>query len=569
MLAGALLLVVPAVGAPADANDPGMRPTRAETATTGVIHGYVRDTTGAPITTGEIMVFAHRDGAYQLIDQAWLERGTEPGQYRIGGLLPDVYHVCFYSFTPRLVSECFDNVDYSEPSTSRTAVVLAAGQSRRMDFYIQRRASISGTVSGPADALDGVRACATRTPETSSLPNRSRCDWPGPDGTYTIIGVDRGEWWVCFQGGGIMSECWDDVLTGPFDPTPPDPDPATVIAVPDGTPITGIDADLERAASVTATVSGITALLRLTLYREVGGGWQPYTYAGAWWFEGRTQTIPLVGLPAGTYRLCAWQAEIEDDPGDLPSPPVDFAPECHGGPTLATATDIVVGRGEQVSGPGIALGAPATLGGVVSGVDRRVLVTLLLPDGRPVTTTRTTARGVYRFDSLGHPFFYDFLPGGDYRLAFDRTFARSPYAPEFYRNVTEERGLAASQVIPVPPGSDVDAFNSLATGGAIRGRLLDRNGDPPAGVCQVRVDAPGLTSRYTLTAPDGSFEVGGLTTGEYVVQIRLGKCSVAAATSLFVSTDAPGHLVTRFRFADPVAVTRGSVTTLPFDLVAP
>ena len=519
-----MLLALP-LGAPATAG-------RAEAArsvppATAAIHGYVRLTSGAPLFA-EVQVFGYdTDGSYHRVANTYSPAGPSE-QYRIEGLIPDTtYHVCVQTGID-VVAECFNNVAYNLPPASRTEVSLAAGESRRMDFYLVPRATISGTVTGPPDAVSSVNVCAKRTPETSSLPNHTFCQWVYPGDTYTIYGVDPGKWLVCFQFGGLKSECWEDALYGDFDPTPSDPDPPTVIDVPDSTPITGIDASLERAASVRVTVNGITAPAAVDLYRAKAGSWQLANYTSTKKYGTGPQRFFLDGLPPGTYRICARPWENEDDPGPYPTPPVTFAPYCLGGPTVATAEDFLVGDGEQVSGLAFSVDLPASIGGTVSGVNRNVLVTLLLPDGRTLATTRTSTTGAYTFNKLGSGFF-DLLPGGDYRIAYDRKFARSPYAVEYYRNVTEDRGLAASDVITVPAGGHFDAFNSLAIGGAIWGRLLDHNGDPPVGSCQVRVDAPGLTSRYALTEPDGRFKVRGLTTGAYVVQIRLDKCSVATA----------------------------------------
>ncbi len=117
-------------------------------------------------------------------------------------------------------------------------------------------------------------------------------------------------------------------------------------------------------------------------------------------------------------------------------------------------------------------------------------------------------------------------------------------------------------------GSFVTGISStLVTGGSITGRVVRRAGAGIAG-CQVRAYTPNgmLVTRWSETAGDGSFDIGGLTSGSYRVLVSGGTCGITS-TDLHYDAGSPSRLTEDASLADPLAVTLGAATAVPGNLV--
>lgn len=107
--------------------------------------------------------------------------------------------------------------------------------------------------------------------------------------------------------------------------------------------------------------------------------------------------------------------------------------------------------------------------------------------------------------------------------------------------------LAASGVIP--SSSLVLAAEEAATTGAIRGTLVDANGQPMAGFKLRVLGADGGVHESEPTGPDGKFEIGDLPPGTYTYEI----------------VDPEGRIVTVK--IPPVTVQAGTAVTQPIAIV--
>ena len=122
-------------------------------------------------------------------------------------------------------------------------------------------------------------------------------------------------------------------------------------------------------------------------------------------------------------------------------------------------------------------------------------------------------------------------------------------AARFYRNVPEEAGVGAALPVVLSDGDLVQGISSgLVAGGSITGRLVDPGGVGIAD-CELRAyTADGsLVTRSSRSGADGSFDVGGLSTGSYRLLVSARTCGLGRA-SLHLDTGPPPRLV-----GDPAA----------------
>ncbi len=378
---------------------------------------------------------------------------------------------------------------------------------------------------------------------------------PGPyapledDGGYELrVDGDR-VYHVCFQpfdGEGLAFQCWNDAPTVPSSTGIRNALPRRVVD--------GIDAQLDPAARIEGLITGYPTgtqgSIEILAYRRDGGEW----WASGWnLVEPWTSPNPyeINSLPAGTYRVCFRSQDFEFFPV--------FADECVGGnPTVDTGADVEAVAGETTSGADVNLNSPNTIRGRVAGIDAPVPVQLLTASGEPIFDRLTAANGSYGFSGL---------PDGSYRLAFNRLPGETRLAARFYKNKPEQAGVGSASAIDLGNGELASGIRStLVSGGSITGRIVDRDGAGIEG-CQVRAYTPSgtLVTRWSETDGDGSFDVGGLSTGSYRLLVSAGTCGIGA--DLHYDAGAPSRLTEDAALADPLAVALGTPTAVPGDLV--
>lgn len=378
---------------------------------------------------------------------------------------------------------------------------------------------------------------------------------PGPygifdeDGAYELrVDGDR-VYHVCFQpwdGEGLAMQCWNGA--------PSLPSSTGIRGARPNRTIDGIDGQLDPAARIEGLISGYPTgtqgSVEVLAYRNDGGEW----WAAGWnVIEPWTSPNPfeIASLPAGTYRVCFRSQDFEFFPV--------FADECVGGnPTPQTATDIEAVAGETTAGADVDLGSPSTIRGRVRGINAPVPVQLLTASGEPIYERLTAANGTYGFSGL---------PGGSYKVAFNRLAGETRLAARFYQNKPEQTGVASASPVDLADGSLVEGISStLVAGGSITGRVVDRAGAGIPG-CQVRAHTPNgaLVTRWTETDGGGSFDVGGLTTGSYDLLIKGGTCGIRRA-DLHYDAGSASRLAENALLADPLTVVVGAPTAVPGDL---
>ncbi|QIK82327.1 carboxypeptidase regulatory-like domain-containing protein [Sanguibacter sp. HDW7] len=305
--------------------------------------------------------------------------------------------------------------------------------------------------------------------------------------------------------------------------------------------------------TVTDEGGGLVDGARVHLYaqRDTHGvvGWQQVAMTTTNGHGSYTLTAPTAG---GTYRLGV------DGIGDL-------APAFHGGPTLAQAADVVVVPGLNEIPP-VRLPVGAILVGSVTGDDGvdGVEVALYahdddLADWVAVAWEQTDDDGSFRFDGLA--------AGTSYRLRY----SDARYPTIFHGGATS---LDDAEQITATPGLQTLAPQPLTPAvvipASLTGVVADDAGNPiefAEVYAYTLVMGEWSVTHDAVTDDDGRFTIGGLTPGEYRLQLRAGgdfatifsgpSATVDDATGYVVSTGATDiGTVT----APPAASISGTVT---------
>lgn len=357
-----------------------------------------------------------------------------------------------------------------------------------------------GTVTGRAvdDAGRGLQHVDVHLIPTSGDTSSYGYGFTGADGTYTATGVKPGTYRAEFSPHD------GHALT--YAPDAPSSRTAEVVTVRAGATTAGVDATLPLGGSIAGRVTdqagaplkGISVMPDFDDFAGQGHGER-----GA--LTGDDGTYVASGLRPGSY--------IVGFSGDLGNRHLgEYYP---GRPVGDGVTRVTVTAGKTTGGIDAALRSAATLRGRVLGSDGTPLAkALVLADAEPgwgfPAQVATGADGTF---SLG-----GVAPGP--------TTVRVT-APTGSADVRQYLGGAESvlgaRVLDVGDGAGVDVGDvALAAGRFIRGRVTDAAG---RGVGSVRVSAarPGqsfLRLRDVYTASDGSYALGGLAPGAYVVAFQ-------------------------------------------------
>jgi hypothetical protein len=167
------------------------------------------------------------------------------GTYLIGGLKPGSYKVEFSA--PGFAWQFWDGK--SSWSEAESLEVLEGTTSSGVDAALQPTAAIEGTVTATADGLgvEEVEVCAY--PASPAEENFWECGYTDSAGTYTITGLNPGNYKVEFRTGfsgrNLAYQFWDHKSRY---------SEADVVTLAEGEHKPGIDADLEPGASITGSV---------------------------------------------------------------------------------------------------------------------------------------------------------------------------------------------------------------------------------------------------------------------------------------------------------------------------
>jgi hypothetical protein len=248
----------------------------------GTISGTV--TGGAGNLTG-IKVHAYKqDGANWIWTKA---ASTSSGAYTLSGLVVGTYRLWFQDATGTWASEYHTNMPSFELATG---VAVTAGGTTTINADLAGAGTISGTVTGGAGNLTGIKVHAYRQDGSNWIWTKSALT---ASGAYTLSRLSAGTYRLWFQdpAGTWASEYYEN--TASFNS-------ATGVTATGGATTT-INADLAGAGTISGTVTGGAGNLtgiKVHAYRQDGSNWiwtrSAVTASGAY---------SIANLQAGTYRL--------------------------------------------------------------------------------------------------------------------------------------------------------------------------------------------------------------------------------------------------------------------------
>jgi hypothetical protein len=446
-------------------------------ATGGSISGTVtEDGSGDPLDGISVCAAGEDVNAYSCTGTA------ADGTYTVGGLPSGNFRVQFTDYSAIHLDEYFDDVVQYDAAT--LVGVTAPDATAGIDAGLSTGGSIAGTVTedGSGDPLEDVQVCASGVNT-----DYSSCADTAADGTYSIGPLPDDSYRVDFQdfAGTYLREYFDDAANY---------DSATPVVIAAAADATGIDAGLSRGGSISGTVTEDGTGDPLEDISVCASEETGEDYGCTYTAPDGTYTIG--GLATGSYRV-----SFDDDQDQYLDEYFDDA-------TYETAT--LVG----VTAPDVApnIDAALTKGGSISGT--------VVGDvsGDPLEGIQVCAfndaEGYFRCSSTETDGTYVIsgLPSGDFVVnIYD---PGQVYLGEFFDDEADYE--SATRVSVTAPNTTPNINAGLAVGGVITGTVTEDGSGDPLEYVQVCAGNDN-TSLCAGTAPDGTYSISGLPTGDYTV----------------------------------------------------
>ncbi|MDP5226375.1 MULTISPECIES: hypothetical protein [Arthrobacter] len=460
----------------------------------GSISGHVTVPEGVDVTQTKVSLEMEMPEGYTMLDSE-----TSPdssGSFTFSGKWPGQYKVMF---TNTGTVTMWNGGALTEAAAPW--IVLADGQAvTGIDVALEAAGTISGAIRVP-NGFDptqfSIFAEPADDPYGTSSDGRSGFAVASSDGTYVITGLPAGDYKVQFQApwGSGLSTIWYKNASSPDD--------ATVVTLPGGGGVTGIDAAFYLPSSISGTVSfpaGQSVTSREVDVVDAHTGFM--AGAGAIAADG---TYTVSGLQPGDYKVhfVSWGGP--------------FVGEWYSGAQSEQDAQIIsLALEQQLTG----VDGAFHIGGVVTGrvsVGAGVDVThgrvQIFPasatnlfTGPPIGSAEPAPDGTYSVAGL---------PAGNYKVCFLAAFSGG------LDSCFGDRSVTSATTIAVQLGQTTSAVNIRSqAGGQITGKA-----DPSFGNYFIRVavySLDGTLVKESITAPDGTYRVPALPQGNYKVRFGPG-----------------------------------------------
>ena len=410
------------------------------------------------------------------------------GTYTVSGLAPGSYRVEAFAQELGFVVEFYNDVTDWESATIVT--VTSGADTPNISFVLSAGGSISGRVIADSDGLGVAGAWVWAETQGCCSGNGAPTN---PDGTYTIFGLEPGQYIVSVDAAahGLAGEFYNNTL---------DWTAATLVTVISGADAPNIDFSLGGGGTITGKVTqadGVTAIANAFVFAEPD--WE-----GGAEFEAKTAidgTYEIIGLAPGPYIVGAaghgFALEIYNETNDFELAQI-----------VNVAPDAITGDVNFTLDPGGAITGAVTDGSapILYAQDIFAWPTSkpFVPGVEPVAET-TSMDGSYELFGLPVGDYYVFTMGSE-----------DGYAFEFYGDTTD---ITLATVVTVVAGQVTPNIDfALALGGTISGSVKKSDGITPVpGMGVIAIDAgSGIMMGMTETEFDGSYMLKGLPAGSYV-----------------------------------------------------
>ncbi|WP_354349897.1 carboxypeptidase regulatory-like domain-containing protein, partial [Pseudarthrobacter sp. PvP090] len=428
---------------------------------------------------------------------------SSDGSYKVIGLAAGAYKLQFSGRNTGALEQWYRNADSFETAT---AVTVTAGQDLTgINTTLVKGATISGKVTAPA----GVNV-ANVSVEVWSADMRHRGESTlGQDGSYKLTGLPAGSYKLHFSG-------WNTGAVDQWHKNAASSVTATAVTVATGQDLTGVNASLVKAPTVSGKVTLPTGMSASSIHVALYSATDPE----------RWTHIPVNA--DGTYKATA------TGPGSYK---LAFRGGASGAAdqwykaasSFGTATAVNLAAAQDLTGINATLVRGATISGRVTapaGVELRkvtqemglVAATTVLVYAAGSSTTEVAsadvnADGTYQVTGLSAGSYKFFIVGRN-TAALDQWYDRAA-------------SFAGARTLSVTAGQNLTGINpALSAASAISGKITGGAVYTPVNV----LNTAGAIVKTGYSNVDGTFNVGGLAAGSYKVAFnRASGSSVAEA----------------------------------------
>jgi uncharacterized surface anchored protein len=437
----------------------------------GTISGIVTDAHGNPIQGAWVE-------AYSDNGNGWGNAETGPdGSYKIGGLDTGEYRVEVWA--GGYIHEYFD--DTRDWENAFIVPVVEGYDTPNIDFNLTKGGSISGMVrDSQGNPIEGAWVSTDPYEDGVSWGEA----WTRADGSYEIDGLATDEYRVLAEAEAYVDEFYDGTR---------DWGDATPVSVVEGQETSDINFSLDLGGTISGIVTDAEG-------NPIEGAWaQAYANDGSGWGYAETDadgSYKIVGLASSEYRVEVWADGYLHEYYD-------------GAYQTGDATFVGVTEGQDTLGIDFSLAVGGTISGVVTDSSGNPI------EGASVQTSSYNVEG-WGFAETGADGSYKIagLASGEYRVEI----WADGYVHEYYDGV---RMWGDATLVPVVEGQDTANVDfTLDLGGTISGDVKDTQGNSIEGASvSAHPYDDGTSWGHAWTNDDGSYEIDGLATGDYRVEV--------------------------------------------------